>query len=197
MVTVKRHGGFVLKGGEEMQEDIAKVEEARDVMISAIAQTMVIYGVTPSVGRIYGVLYFAEEPMSLDDIKDQVAMSKASVSNSMRELLETEMVIKVWKKGDRKDHYIAEKDFLKNFINFFVKKLRQERSLIMKANEQAKPVLEDISTNSTDENARIAAKQDLENLNNSISYFDWTMRLANDLENGEIFKYYPKQKKEK
>ncbi|OIJ14067.1 transcriptional regulator [Anaerobacillus arseniciselenatis] len=180
-----------------MQEDLEKVEEARDVMISAIAQTMVIYGVTPSVGRIYGVLYFAEEPMSLDDIKDQVAMSKASVSNSMRELLETEMVIKVWKKGDRKDHYIAEKDFLKNFINFFVKKLRQERSLIMKANEQAKPVLEDISTNSTDESARIAAKQDLENLNNSISYFDWTMRLANDLENGEIFKYYPKQKKEK
>lgn len=176
-------------------EEMQKIEDARDVMISAIAQTMVIYGVTPSVGRIYGVLYFADEPKSLDDIKDQVAMSKASVSNGIRELLETEMVIKVWKKGDRKDHYIAEKDFLRNFINFFVKKLRQERSLIIKANEQAKPILEKASNSSNEEISNIA-KRDLENLTNSLSYFDWTMGLANALESGEIFDYYPKHKKE-
>ena len=102
-------------------DDLKRLEEARDIIISAIAQTMIIYGVTPSVGRIYGVLYFANEPLSLDDIKDQVSMSKASVSNGMRALLETEMVTKVWKKGDNKDHYIAEKDFFKNFISFFTK----------------------------------------------------------------------------
>ncbi|RXI96397.1 transcriptional regulator [Anaerobacillus alkaliphilus] len=174
--------------------ELQKIEEARDVMISAIAQTMIIYGVTPSVGRIYGVLYFSEEPMSLDDIKDQVAMSKASVSNGMRELLETEMVIKVWKKGDRKDHYIAEKDFLKNFINFFVKKLRQERSLILKAMEQAKPVFEDLATNSDTEQVKELASRDLETITASLSYFDWTMRLANSLESGEIFEHYPKHK---
>ncbi|UCZ52442.1 transcriptional regulator [Bacillus shivajii] len=174
-------------------EDMQRVEEARDVMISALAQTMVIYGVTPSVGRIYGVLYFSEVPMSLDDIKDEVAMSKASVSNAMRELLETEMVIKVWKKGERKDHFIAEKDFMRNFINFFVKNLRQERSLFMKANEQAKPILEELSESSSDE-VKDIAKQDLENLNNSLDYFDWTMRLANAFESHEIFKYIPKTK---
>ncbi len=181
----------------KLSEDLRKVEESRDVMISAIAQTMVIYGVTPSVGRIYGVLYFAEEPKSLDDIKNEVAMSKASVSNGMRELLETEMVIKVWKKGDRKDHYIAEKDFLKNFINFFVKKLRQERSLILKANEQAKPALEEIANHSNDEVAREAAKSDLANLNSSLDYFHWTMKLANAMESGEIFKYFPKESENK
>ncbi len=175
-------------------EDMKKVEEARDVMVSALAQTMVIYGVTPSVGRIYGVLYFAEEPMSLDDIKEEVAMSKASVSNGMRELLETEMVIKVWKKGDRKDHFIAEKDFMRNFINFFVKNLRQERSLIMKANEQAKPILKEIAENSSGEASQVA-KRDLESLNNSLAYFDWTMRLANALESNEIFNYIPKTEK--
>lgn len=177
-------------------DEIKKIEEARDVMISAIAQTMVIYGVTPSVGRIYGVLYFAEEPMSLDDIKDEVAMSKASVSNGMRELLETEMVIKVWKKGDRKDHYIAEKDFLKNFINFFVKKLRQERSLIVKATEQAKPIFEDLANNAENQEVQNNAKRDLDSITNSLSYFDWTMRLANALESGEIFKSFPKDKKQ-
>lgn len=173
------------------KEYFEELEEARDVMISALAQTMVIYGVTPSVGRIYGVLYFSEKPLNLNDIKEEVAMSKASVSNGLRELLETEMVIKVWKKGDRKDHYIAEKDFMKNFLNFFVKKLRQEKSLITKANAQAKPVLLKISSEAEGEAKRIA-ERDLESINNSMKYFDWTTRLANTLESNEIFQYIPK-----
>ncbi|SES01226.1 GbsR/MarR family transcriptional regulator [Salipaludibacillus aurantiacus] len=172
----------------------SKLEEARDVMISAIAQTMVIYGVTPSVGRIYGILYYSDEPMSLDDIKDEVAMSKASVSNGMRELLDTEMVIKVWKKGDRKDHYIAEKDFFKNFINFFVKKMRQERSLIIKGSEQARPALQDIINSAASEEAKEAAKQDLEKMDQSYQYFEWTMKLANAMDSGEIFSFLPKEK---
>jgi DNA-binding transcriptional regulator GbsR (MarR family) len=177
-------------------DDLKRLDETRDVMISAIAQTMVIYGVTPSVGRIYGVLYFATEPLSLDEIKDQVAMSKASVSNGMRELLETDMVVKVWKKGDRKDHYIAEKDFLANFINFFVKKLRQERNIILKAFEQSKPLLEELSTTSQDPQAKELATRDLEYLKQSEQYFLWTMHLANTMESGEIFKYFPKLPKE-
>lgn len=174
-----------------MLDDSQRLEEARDVIISAIAQTMVIYGVTPSVGRIYGVLYFSEQPMSLDDIKDQVAMSKASVSNGMRELLDTEMVIKVWKKGDVKDHYIAEKDFFRNFIAFFKKKLRQERNLIVKAMEQSQPILEDIANKSSTDASK-AAKQDLIKIKDSEAYFHWTMSLANAMESGEIFDHFPK-----
>lgn len=177
--------------------DVERLNEARDVMESAIAQSMVIYGVTPSVGRIYGVLYFASEPLTLDEIKDQVAMSKASVSNGMRELLETEMVTKVWKKGERKDHFVAEKDFLRNFLNYFMKKLRQERNLIMKAVEQTNPILKDISKTADDPQVQETSKRDLELIEESQTYLDWTMRLANAMESGEIFEYFPQEKKNK
>ncbi|WP_185819461.1 GbsR/MarR family transcriptional regulator [Salibacterium salarium] len=80
-----------------MSTEWDKLEEARDVMESAIAQSMVIYGVTLSVGRIYGILYFANEPLSIDDITVQVAMSKASVSNGLRELIETELALQ-WRR---------------------------------------------------------------------------------------------------
>ncbi|MDC3411882.1 transcriptional regulator [Aquibacillus sp. 3ASR75-11] len=172
------------------------IEQARDIMISAIAQSMVIYGVTPSVGRIYGVLYFSSEPLTLDEIKEQVAMSKGSVSNGIRELLETEMITKVWKKGDRKDHYIAEKDYLRNFITFFIKKIRQERSLIMKAAEQVEPTLIDIANHTTDQHVKDAANKDLALIKDSHKYFDWTLQLANAMESGEIFKYLPKTTEE-
>lgn len=174
----------------ESNHDVQKVEEARDILISAIAQTMVIYGVTPSVGRIYGVLYFADKPLNLDEIKDQVAMSKGSVSTGLRDLLDTEMVIKVWKKGERKDHYIAEKDFFKNFFAFFVKKLRQERNIISRANEQVEDTLKDITANSSSDEAKEMAAGDLTDMANTMVYFDWTLKLANAMETREIFEHY-------
>lgn len=85
-----------------MANDQEKLQESQDLMVSAIAQSMVVYGVTPSVGRIYGVLYFSDEPLTLDQITEQVAMSKASVSNGIRELIDTEMVTKVWKKANER-----------------------------------------------------------------------------------------------
>lgn len=174
-----------------MERDFEKIEESRDVLISAIAQTMVIYGVTPSVGRIYGVLYFAKRAMSLDEIKDAVAMSKGSVSNGLRELLDTEMIIKVWKKGDRKDHYIAEKDFVRNFISFFVKNIRIERNIIMKANNKVRPILEGIVETTSSDQAKEEAKDDLKLIEESLTYFDWTHRLTTAMETGELFKYFP------
>ncbi|TFB19609.1 transcriptional regulator [Filobacillus milosensis] len=177
-----------------MSQHTEKLQESQDVIVSAIAQSMVIYGVTPSVGRIYGVLYFSEEPMTLDEIKDQVAMSKASVSNGIRELMETEMVTKVWKKGERKDHFIAEKDFLKNFLNFFVKMIRLERSLISKAIDQTEPTIEEISKNPDSEDAKRIANRDLESIGEAKEYLDWIMRLANTLESREIFNCVPKEK---
>ncbi|HLR63608.1 MAG TPA: transcriptional regulator [Lentibacillus sp.] len=174
--------------------DSQKIEESRDILISAIAQTMVIYGVTPSVGRIYGVLYFADKPLNLDEIKDQVAMSKGSVSTGLRDLLDTEMVIKVWKKGDRKDHYIAEKDFFKNFFAFFTKMLRQERNIISRANEQVEGTLKDIAVNGDSEEAKEMAQGDLKDIEQTMTYFDWTLRLANAMESREIFEHFPKYK---
>ncbi|GAA0466394.1 transcriptional regulator [Alkalibacillus silvisoli] len=177
-----------------MNEDLAQLHESEDVMISAIAQSMTVYGVTPSVGRIYGVLYFSFEPMTLDEIKDQVAMSKGSVSNGIRELMETEMVTKVWKKGERKDHFIAEKDFLRNFINFFVKTLRLERNLINKAIEQTEPTITEIANSSEDDEALRIANRDLELIQESKQYLDWLMRVANSMESGDIFEHLPKKK---
>jgi DNA-binding transcriptional regulator GbsR (MarR family) len=175
----------------KLENELQRIEESRDVLISGIAQALAVYGVTDSVGRIYGVLYFVDKPMSLNEIKDEVAMSKATVSNGLRELQDIEMITKVWKKGDRKDHYIAIKDFVKNFVNFFVKTLRKERNHTLKAYHQALPTLEKIAKHGQSEEAKAMAKKDVEALNGSKEYFDWTLRLIEALETGDIFHYFP------
>lgn len=179
---------------ESNLDDFQNIKASRDILNSAIAQTMVIYGVTPSVGRIYSTLYFADKPLNLDEIKDEVAMSKGSVSTGVRNLLDIEMIIKVWKEGDRKDYFIAEKDFFRNFFTFFIKMLRQERNIIDRANEQAKVILEGIKSNGESEEAREIAKNDLDNIKQTKTYIDWTLRLVNAMESGEIFSFIPKYK---
>lgn len=180
-----------MKGASKMTHSEA-LEESRDILESALAQSMAVYGVTPSVGRIYSVLYFSKSPMTLNEIEEHVAMSKASVSNGVRELMGTEMVSKVWKKGERQDHYIAEKDFFRNFIIYTMKKLRQENNLIMKAVEHAEPLLQEIAEQADNPTMKNEAEDDLQLLQHAKSYLDWTKRLANAMESGAIYNHFPK-----
>jgi len=168
------------------------LNESRDILESAIAQSMTVYGVSPSVGRIYSVLFFTKTPMTLKEIQDHVAMSKASVSNGVRELMDTEMVSKIWKKGQRQDHYIAEKDFFRNFIVYFVKMMRQENHLIKKAVEHSEPLLQELSDELEDTSGKEELEEDLQLLQHAKDYLEWTMRIANAMDSGDIFNYFPK-----
>lgn len=64
-----------------------------------------ILGHPKSVGQIYGYLFFASTPQSLDDISTELAISKASVSNGIRQLLSWGVARQVWVQGDRKEYF--------------------------------------------------------------------------------------------
>ena len=77
-----------------------KLEIAREKFIQSIAENIDLYGITDSIGRLYGTLYFSNEPLTLDEMREALGMSKTSMSTGVRTLLETKMVRKVWKKVD-------------------------------------------------------------------------------------------------
>jgi len=61
-----------------------------------------------SVGEIYGLLFAAGGPMTLDDLVRRLAISKGSASQGLR-LLRGVGAVKVgYRPGDRKDYYEAE-----------------------------------------------------------------------------------------
>lgn len=70
-----------------------KIEEAKDKVIGAIAETMDTYGVTPAAANLYATMYF-EDQMTLDEMRTELGMSKPSMSTSVRKLQEIEMVKK-------------------------------------------------------------------------------------------------------
>lgn len=86
-------------------------------------------GLPRSTGQIYGLLYLAPAPLSLDDIAELLSISKASASTGTRQLAAWQAVKEVWVPGDRRDHYEAVGDLREllraGYRNFFQPKFEK------------------------------------------------------------------------
>ncbi|MBD8588069.1 GbsR/MarR family transcriptional regulator [Peribacillus simplex] len=174
---------------EEQKDHIEILEEAESIVIDAIAETMDLYGVTHSIGRLYGVLYFSEEPMTLNQMSNSLGMSKPSMSTGIHSLVDIEMVQKVWRKGERKDLYKAEKDFFVSFLSFFCKKWDRELSVNMQAIEKATEKLNALLDNPDVPDAiQQKARKDLQQLQDSTQYYLWLKKLVHAFRSKELFK---------
>ncbi|MEH7380616.1 GbsR/MarR family transcriptional regulator [Bacillus sp. JJ1533] len=175
-------------------QGVDKLEKARERVIDAIAQNMNLYGVTPSVGRLWGLMYFHDEPMTLDEMKQELGMSKTSMSTSVRNLVELKMVDKVWKKGIRKDLYEVEEDWYQTFIDFFTIKWRNGISMNVSAIQKSLTELNELLMDEqVNDDIKEEAESDIVKLNNALEYYFWLDRLVDSFESHEIFTFIPKK----
>ena len=119
------------------------IEEAEGEIINAIAETMDVYGVTPSIGRLYATMYFRDQ-MTLDEMRDELGLSKPSMSTGVRKLQDIDMVKKVYQRGSRKHVYQAEKDFFNTFIGFFCQMWEREINTNTVAIQRSKDLLQKV-----------------------------------------------------
>lgn len=170
---------------------LESIEHAKQLIIGAIAETMDLYGVTPSAGRLYGTMYIEGE-MTLDQMKDRLGMTKPSMSTAVKKLRSNGMVQKTWEKGSRREHFVAESNFFKSFITFYCKKWEREVEMNVTAIDDAEKKLAAIINN--DQVSR-GVREYAGNLNNQIreskNYYNWLSRLIDLIESGEIFTYLP------
>lgn len=88
-----------------------RILAAKDLVIDSIAETMDLYGITRSAGILYGTMYLNEE-MTLDEMREELQMSKPSMSTGVKKLQDMNIVKKTFHRGQRKHSFVAEKDFL-------------------------------------------------------------------------------------
>lgn len=112
--------------------------EIRNIIINSLGQCAGVYGMNETLGRIYGYLFFQDNPVPLDKIAEDLGVSKATVSINSRILLELKMVKKVWQRGSRKDFYEAERDFIKIVRGALETKEREQVSLVKQALSEAR-----------------------------------------------------------
>ncbi|NWL87634.1 MULTISPECIES: GbsR/MarR family transcriptional regulator [unclassified Paenibacillus] len=174
-------------------EQQTAVLNVRKRVIEAIGRNMNLYGIPLSTGHLYGLLFFANKPMTLDEMGMGMKMSKTSMSTGVRTLLDMKMVNKVWEKGSRKDLYEVEYDWYQTFTDFFAIKWRKAvegNILVLKRSikEMNKYLTEDM-----DPELQTVLEEDIHKMNEAVKYYSWLDRLIDAMENGDIYDLVPKE----
>lgn len=81
-MTKMMYGGAMMTRSQNKQQQL---EQAKDIVINSIGQTMDLYGTNRSVGNLYGTMVF-EGSMTLDEMRHQLQMSKPSMSAGVKKL---------------------------------------------------------------------------------------------------------------
>ncbi|EPY06092.1 transcriptional regulator [Paenibacillus alvei TS-15] len=177
------------------QEQKSAVEKARNRVIEAIGQNMDLYGMTHSTGHLYGLLFFSDHPMTLDDMKQEMEMSKTSMSTGVRTLVDMKMVHKVWEKGTRKDLYEAEQDWHQTFADYFGLKWRKAVEMNLSAIRRSVKELELLRGSPEDEQLAAVIAKDIAKMEQAEAYYGWLNQLIDAFESGDIFTFIPKHER--
>ncbi len=82
------------------------------------------------VAQLYALLFISKKPVSLDEMKERLNVSKGNVSVNIRVLEGWGAVKKVWVKGSRKDYYVAELDLLKIIMKRVKEGISKRKNLV-------------------------------------------------------------------
>ncbi|UPV76590.1 transcriptional regulator (plasmid) [Halorussus limi] len=127
------------------------VEHAREEVVEAMARAAEVYGIKPSYGRLYGLLYFAEEPRSLDDLAAESDYAKSTVSTAMTAMERYHLVHRRSIPGEGKKAYFeAERDLWHVFQQLLNQEVRSEVRIMTRALDEAAETLRNADSERAD-----------------------------------------------
>jgi len=90
-----------------------KHSEAKDRFIETWGTLGSQWGVNKSIAQIQALLLIAPQPLTTDDIMEELQISRGNANMSIRQLLDWGIIYKKSVAGDRKEYFVAEKDVWK------------------------------------------------------------------------------------
>lgn len=105
------------------------------------------WGINRTMAQIHALLMVSAEPVSMEDVMDELQISRGNASMNLRALMEWGIVYKEYKAGERREFFTSEKD-----LDELAVKIARERS-----KREIKPALKvlkevsSISANKTEE----------------------------------------------
>ncbi len=101
------------------------------------------WGINRTMAMIHALLLVSPQPLTTDQIMEELSVSRGNANTNLRDLVSWGLIRQVIVKGERKDHYEAEKDTWKIFCTVARERKRRET-------EPASQVLKDCITRSED-----------------------------------------------
>ena len=118
------------------------ITKAKECLVKAAGWTTNDFGMGRIVGEVFALVYFSETPVSLDEISENLTLSKAAVSIATRQLDKLSLLVRVKKAGDRKIYYKTSDHFASSLKNGILELIRTKLKLTADILEEAESYLD-------------------------------------------------------
>jgi DNA-binding transcriptional regulator GbsR (MarR family) len=89
---------------------MTELEQIKDKFILHWGEQGSLWGINRTMAQVHALLFISENPLSANEIMDELQISRGNVSMALRELIAWGIVNRVHIKGERKEFYTTEKD---------------------------------------------------------------------------------------
>jgi DNA-binding transcriptional regulator GbsR (MarR family) len=103
-----------------------RLETVEDQFVELWNNMGSLWGISPTMARIHGLLYITGADLSMDDIMARLAISRGNVSMNLSKLIEWGLVRRVHRRGDRREYYASHSDVWEMFTLVASQRKRRE-----------------------------------------------------------------------
>jgi DNA-binding transcriptional regulator GbsR (MarR family) len=133
------------------------------------------WGINKTMAQIHALLMVSPESLSMEDIMEELQISRGNASMNLRGLMEWGIVYKEYKQGERREFFTAEKD-----LDELAVKIAQERS-----KREIKPALKVLKEVSTIKDTSAEGKQFIDQTG---KLYDFVLKADNMIEKATEYK---------
>lgn len=85
-------------------------QEAKDKFINTWGSLGTLWGINKAMAQIQALLFISTKPLSMEEIMEELQISRGNTSMNLRQLMDWGIVTKELIPGERKDFFTTEKD---------------------------------------------------------------------------------------
>ena len=109
-----------------------ELTEAKQQFINSWGAFGTQWGINRTMAQIYALLLVSPDPLTQDDIMQQLVISRGNVNMNIRDLIGWGIVEKIIISGERKEHFLADKDIWKASIQIIKERKKRELDPMLK-----------------------------------------------------------------
>jgi DNA-binding transcriptional regulator GbsR (MarR family) len=117
-----------------------KLEEAKQQFVQSWGSLATQWGINKTMAQIHAMLMITPDPMSQDELMEELNISRGNVNMNTRELINWGLVERVILSGERKEYFTAEKDIWKVARQVIKERKKRELEPLIKTLEQLQNV---------------------------------------------------------
>ena len=108
-----------------------RLDEVEEEFVGLWRTMSSLWGISPTMAEIHGLLYITGAALSMDDIMARLRISRGNGSMNLSKLVEWGLVRRVHKRGDRRDYYESLGDVWEIFTLVAAQRKRRELDPIL------------------------------------------------------------------